>query len=74
MIMKKNDKQELFALETPQLVAKLRELEAELVKARQERHLQDKKEIDIKRAYRLRKTIKLIKAEMRQRELLEKAK
>lgn len=72
--MKRDDKQALLALSTAELNQKLRELEAQLVKARQERHLQDKSEVDIKRAYKLRKQIKMIKAETHRRELVQEVK
>lgn len=72
--MKRDDKQALLASSSTELHQKLREIEAQLVKARQERHLQDKSEVDVKRAYKLRKQVKMIKAELRRRELVEEVK
>lgn len=67
--MKRDEKQALLAKSNDELRTQLRELEAKLVRTRQERRLQDKAEVDVKSAYKTRKTIKMIKAELRRREL-----
>lgn len=71
--MKKTDRQALLALSQEEMNKKLRELQVELIRARQERLLQDRTKVDIKKAYKARKQIKLIKAELRRRELVEKS-
>jgi hypothetical protein len=71
--MKRNDRQALLAQNQEELTKKLRELEVELIQARQERLLQDRSQVDIKRAYKVRKQIKMIKAELRRRDLMEKS-
>lgn len=71
--MKREDRQALLSLTKEDLNKKLRELEVELIRARQERLLQDRTQVDIKRAYKVRKQIKMIKAELRRRDLMEKS-
>ena len=71
--MKRDDRQALLSLGLEDLNQKLRELEVELIKARQERLLQDRSQVDIKRAYKVRKQMKMIKAELRRRDLMEKS-
>lgn len=67
--MKRTDIQELLSKSTPELQEKVAELQAELVKARQERFMQDKTDVDVKRAYKVRKQIKMVKAELTRREI-----
>ena len=50
--MKKNDRQALLALSQDEMNKKLRELQVELIRARQERLLQDRTKVDIKKAYK----------------------
>ncbi len=65
--MKRDQKQELLALSTDELQKKLRELQGTLIRARQERRLQNQ-EIDVKAAYKTQQTIKMIKAEISRRQ------
>lgn len=67
--MKRTDKQALLAESTQVLQQKAVELQAELVRARQERFMQDKTTVDTKHAYKTRKQIKMIRAELTRREL-----
>lgn len=67
--MKRDERQKILALSVEELKKKISELELEVMLARQERRLQDKKVTDIKRPAKLRSQIKLIKAELRRREL-----
>lgn len=67
--MKRDDKQKLFALTAEEMKKKVGELQGEILQARQERMLQDKKVVDIKRASKLRTQVAMLKAEMRRREL-----
>jgi len=67
--MKRDDKQALLSLDNAQLNKKLAELAKEFIKARQERLLQDKSQTNVRQAYSLRKQMKMIKAELRRREL-----
>jgi uncharacterized protein involved in exopolysaccharide biosynthesis len=67
--MKRDDKQTLLSLDNAQLNKKLAELAKEFIKARQERLLQDKSQTNVRQAYSLRKQMKMIKAELRRREL-----
>ncbi|MCD8484428.1 hypothetical protein LRY65_01020 [Candidatus Woesebacteria bacterium] len=66
--MKRDQKQELLALSTEELQKRLRELQGTLIRARQERRLQDRTEVDVRAAYKTQQTIKMIKAEMSSRE------
>ena len=70
--MKRDDRQALLAWSRG-LNKKLRELEIELIRARQERLLQDRTQVDMKHAYKVRKQMKMIKAELRRRDLKEKS-
>ncbi len=67
--MKRDKKQELLALATGELQQRLNTLQATLVRARQERRLQDRKEVDVKSAYKTQQEIKMIKAELSRREI-----
>ena len=67
--MKSNDRKQLLGSAVEDLQKKLQELQVQLVKASQERYLQDRTQLDVKQAYKLRKQIKLIKTELRRREL-----
>ncbi len=71
--MKREDRQALLALGQPELRTKLFDLQSELIRARQERLLQDRTQVDIKHAYKVRKQIKMIKAELRRRDFTEKS-
>lgn len=67
--MKRDDKQKLMALSTEEMKKKVGEMQKEILQARQERLLQDKKTVDVKRASKLRKQIAMLKTQMRHREL-----
>lgn len=67
--MKRDDKKALLALPEEQLRTKVRELGVDLLKARQERYVQDRSEVNVKRGFVLREQIKMIKSELRRREL-----
>lgn len=67
--MKRDERQKLLALTAEEVKKKIAELELEVMLARQERRLQDKKVTDIKRPAKLLAQIKLLKAERRRREL-----
>ncbi len=67
--MKRDDRQKTLALSVGELNAKLKEVNKEIVLARQEKRLQDKTQVDLKRAYKLRKEAKMIKAELTRREI-----
>lgn len=67
--MKRDKKQELLALATGEMQQRLNELQATLVRARQERRLQDRKEVDVRAAYKTQQEIKMIKTELRRREI-----
>lgn len=67
--MKRDDKQKLMALSTEEMKKKVDEMQKEILQARQERLLQDKKTVDVKRASKLRKQIAMLKTQMRRREL-----
>jgi hypothetical protein len=67
--MKRDDRQALLSLSREDLLKKLRELAIQLIRARQEKLLQDRSQVDIKRAYKIRKQIKMIKAQLRSQEL-----
>lgn len=67
--MKRDDKKKLLAGSQEELQKTLRDLQAQLIKARQEKFLQDRTQVDIRMAYKLRDQIKMIKTELRRREL-----
>lgn len=67
--MKRDDKVKLLALSLEELKKKTAELELEMLRARQERQLQDKKVVDVKASAKFAAQIKMIKAEIRRREL-----
>ncbi len=69
--MKRDVRQKLLALSNEELNKKIAELELSIVIARQEKRLQDKKAVNVKQSYQLRKQVKLLKAEQHRR-LLEK--
>jgi hypothetical protein len=71
--MKREDRQALLTLGQEAMETKLHDLQSELIRARQERLLQDRSQVDIKHAYKVRKQIKMIKAELRRREFAQKA-
>lgn len=66
--MKRDAKQALLAQPTQELRQQLPKTAAELVQAMQERHLQNRAGVDTKRAYKLRKQLKTIKAELTRRQ------
>jgi hypothetical protein len=65
--MKRDDKQNFLKLDVKALNTKLIELAKEISVARQNGSLQDKTKVDVKIAYKLRKQMKLIKAELTRR-------
>lgn len=65
--MKKTVRQDFLQLDTAALIAKLAELAKEISLARQNSSLQAKTKVDVKIAYKSRKQIKLIKAELTRR-------
>jgi len=67
--MKRDQKQELLQLTVAELKVKLQQLQADLIRNRQERRLQDRAEIDVKAAYKTQQVIKMIKTELRRREI-----
>lgn len=67
--MKRDDKKKLLSSSQVELQKKLQELQAQLIKARQEKYLQDRTQVDIRLAYKLRIQIKMIKTELHHREL-----
>lgn len=67
--MKKDERQKLLGLSVAELRTKISELAREMLVARQEKRLQDKSQVDVKKPYKLRKQIKMIKAELTAREL-----
>lgn len=67
--MKRDQKQELLTLTVAELKVKLQQLQADLIRNRQERRLQDRAEIDVKAAYKTQQVIKMIKTELRRREI-----
>lgn len=67
--MKRDDKKKLLASSQEELQKTLRDLQAQLIKARQEKYLQDRTQVDIRLGYKLQDQIKMIKTEMRRREL-----
>jgi hypothetical protein len=67
--MKRDDKKKLLSGSQEELQKSLRDLQAQLIKARQEKFLQDRTQVDIRMAYKLRDQIKMIKTELRRREL-----
>lgn len=67
--MKRNDKTTLLAKSSPEMLTHLSQQDAELIKAMQERNLPNRTGADVKRAARIRAEIKMIKAELRRREL-----
>ncbi len=67
--MKRDERQKLLALTAEEIKKKIGELELGVMLARQERRLQDKKVVDIKRPAKLLAQIKMLKAERRRRDL-----
>jgi len=67
--MKRDERQKLLALSTGEARAKIQEINKDILLARQEKRLQDKTQVDLKRAYKLRKQAKMIKAELTRREI-----
>ena len=67
--MKRDEKKKLLASSQEELQKTLRDLQAQLIKARQEKYLQDRTQVDIRLGYKLQDQIKMIKTEMRRREL-----
>lgn len=67
--MKRDDKLKLMTLSAEEAKKKIGELQLEILQARQERALQDKKTVDIKRPFKLRKQIALLKTQLRSYEL-----
>ncbi len=62
--MKKDERQKLLSLSSEELRQKIGELTKGILVARQEKRLQDKTQIDLRTAYKLRKQVKMIKAEL----------
>lgn len=62
--MKKDERQKLLSLSGEELRAKITELSKGMLVARQEKRLQDRTQVDLKTSYKLRKQIKMIKAEL----------
>lgn len=67
--MKRNDKTQLLAQSSQELRDTFAKREVELLKAMQERNLPNRAGADVKKANRIRTEIKMIKTELRKREL-----
>jgi hypothetical protein len=67
--MKRDERQKLLALTAEEMKKKIADLELEIMLARQDRRLQDKKVTDVKRPAKLMAQIKMLKAEIRRRQL-----